>query len=68
MKREKAQESKAPETPRNHFDEFCQFVRGQAWMSKDFGTELIVMLMAAQRDAYERGEQHAKETIKASIK
>ena len=55
-----AQESKVPEPIRNHFDEFCKHVRDQKWMSQEFGTELIVMFMAAQRDAYERGEANGK--------
>lgn len=60
MKRGVAQESKKPEPIINHFDVFCEFVRGQAWMSQDFGTELILKFMAGQRDAYERGELHGK--------
>lgn len=54
--------------PINYFDRFCHFVRAQSWMSKEFGDELVLRFMAGQKDAYERGEQHAKEIIKASIK
>lgn len=60
MKRGKAQESKVPEPVINHFDEFCRFVRGEKWLSLAFGTELILKFMAAQRDAYERGEVNGK--------
>lgn len=60
LKRGVAQESKVPEQVINHFDEFCKFVRGQEWLSLAFGTELILKFMAAQKDAYERGEQHGR--------
>lgn len=60
VKRGVAQESKKPEPIVNHFDVFCGFVREQEWMSQEFGTKLILMFMAAQRDAYDRGELNGK--------
>jgi len=40
----------------NHHDEFCEFVRGQRWMSQSFGDALIEKFQAAQHDAFERGQ------------
>jgi hypothetical protein len=59
-KRGVAQESKVPEPIINHFDEFCKFLRGQEWMSQEFRTDITLRFMAAQRDAYDRGELNGK--------
>ena len=40
----------------NHHDEFCEFVRGQRWMSQSFGDSLLEKFQSAQRDAFERGQ------------
>lgn len=40
----------------NHFNEFCEFVRGERWMSQAYRDILINKFMAAQSDAFERGK------------
>ena len=40
----------------NHFNDFVELVRGQRWMSEEFGSTLINKFAAGQSDAYERGK------------
>lgn len=41
----------------NHHDEFCKFIRSQAWMSPEFGDTVIRKMAAAMSDAYDRGKE-----------
>lgn len=51
----------------NHFDEFCKFIKEQTWMSKELGDTLIRKFMAAQSDAYTRGQHNCREVHEAAV-
>jgi hypothetical protein len=45
-----------PEKPYNHFDGFCKYLRENTTLSESFKDDMIRMFMAAQSDAFVRGE------------
>lgn len=47
----------------NHFNEFCEFVRGERWMSQGYRDILINKFMAAQSDAFERGKASVNQPV-----
>lgn len=52
----------------NHFNEFVELVRGQRWMSEEFGSILINKFAAGQSDAYDRGQKNAFSTHVCEVK
>jgi hypothetical protein len=47
----------------NHFDEFCEFVKQQTWMSEEFQDRFIGKLSNAMADAFNRGKVEGRKKL-----